>query len=49
MRNTAYTLNGTEVKVVNRTPAKVTYIRVCDGVRFIVGTKWFNTNAIAIR
>ena len=40
-----YTIKETEVKVISRTTAKVTYIRVSDGKRFIVGTKWFNANA----
>lgn len=48
MRNTMYTINGTAVKVISRTSAKVTYIRVCDGERFIIGAKWFSANAKAI-
>lgn len=48
MRNTMYTINGTVVKVIRKTPAKVTYVRVCDGERFIIGSKWFSANAKAI-
>lgn len=48
MRKATYTINGTEVKVINRTSAKVTYVRLCDGERFIIGAKWFDANAKAI-
>lgn len=45
MTRAQYTIKGTEVKVVNWTSAKVTYIRVSDKAKFVVGTRWFKDNA----